>query len=239
MIDSRLDSTCFGHKASDKERNQWLQWGQCLSTLETTTGGAEYVEVMNKHRCGVYPESASRFEYQISRSWLRRYALDDVDTVTGRLPDIVDKLTSNTYPLCVVTDAVPDRKNKNQQRAGVHADWQWIVGQFRELAGQPSVPLGAIERGQMELPRAYSMIRGFVLHAAAKLGMVCESVTDACEVLLKLDEQSDQPSSEWSRRWKEKAIREGTYQDLMSFEFGKLAKVPVRADNKEVPHDGF
>lgn len=198
---------------------------------EALSRGGQYLESMRVQRWGgLLPKKAFRLEYQISRDWLRRWQMSDVNQVLSRLPDIVSKVTDYVaFPMWVVTDSVPDRKNKNQSRSEIHEDWLWTVNQFRSQSGNAQQPLEAIDTGEISLKSAYQFIRGYATSAAAVMRIPCERFEDVYEVLRELHERNDGTDEQWKERWLQKVRKSGALEDMMSFPFGNGSNGPIPA----------
>lgn len=194
---------------------------------EATIKGGEYLEAMKVHRWdGQIPGKAFRLEYQLDKSWLRRWKLQQVNQVLRQLPDIVSKLTDYVaFPMWVITDTVPDRKNKNQSRSEPHPDWIWTVEQFRQHSGTCIQPLEPIAAGLITPKMAYQFIRGYATSAAASMRIPINSFEDCFSVIRELHERNDGTDEDWKQRWLQKARKNGALEEMMAFSFGNSKAV--------------
>jgi hypothetical protein len=181
-----------------------------------------YLAAMIQNRWGgCLPEAATRIEYQFKREFLTGMGLNSVDKCLENLGGIVSLITRfGDHPFFVLTDCVPDREGRHQDRAGVLPDWMSAIERMRQLAGQPVAPLKRLERGMMLATRAVKNAIGYVVTAGAQLGMLIETRDDLVTVFGELIERNQISNDEIKLKWEDKARRAGTFETVSKFPFG-------------------
>ena len=185
----------------------------------TTRQSPDYFRAMIDRRWGgVLPETATRLEYQIRKAWLDAHGFTTANVVLTGLPYLVLVLTSeNSRPFFRLTADAVDRENKHQSRATTLPLWRSLVSALQSWSGEPGEPPRRIERGQMSLKRAYTMVRSMLAKAAALRGEVCLNIEDGVEVFRKLESLCDGGPAAWERLWSDHARKLGTLDAVMAF----------------------
>lgn len=181
-----------------------------------------YLNAMVLNRWGgQLPEAATRIEYRIYREMLSGLGLNTVDRCLEALPSLISKVSRfDEHPFFVLTDCVPDRKGRHQDRACVHPDWKEAIEKMRKLAGEPLLPLKHLDRSMMGASRCMQNAVGYVLTAAAQLGHLIEGKEDIIAVFTHLLTLNQITDDEIAVKWGDKARRAGTFETVSKFPFG-------------------
>lgn len=170
---------------------------------------------------GNVPQAAARIEYQMRGDYFRQLGLKAAMDVDVRLPDIVGRLTQTEQrPFFMLTDVVPDRKGRHQDRANILPEWASIITLLREQVGRPRQALKRLDRNLIDLKRSCSMIVGYLTSVAASSGSVVENRDDLHATLSDLLERNEVQDDQIRLKYEDKARRYGTFNDVVSFPFG-------------------
>lgn len=210
-----------------------------LADIATNHDGV-YEQAYVDRRCGgAKPPAATRVEYQVGREWLTEHELDTPEDVLGRLADLVSKLTAaegdEAYAFFRLTDQVPDRANKNQQRAGVLQLWACVVDEFRRRIGEPVGRLGRIVREKIKDDRATKTVVSYVTRMAAAWDRLCETGEDVVDVLRDMIARHKLEEEGYiGERWEKHAREAGTLRFVLGFDphrYDPLGKLRRAADS--------
>lgn len=179
--------------------------------------------MIQKRWGGERPDSATRVEYQIGRSWLGQYGLSDAKTALENLPKIFAKLTGGKNGTFRLVDRVIDRKNNHQSRALTHPLWTRIVAIGEQTIGATDEALVTVERGQLDERRGLSQILGFTTSIADRAQTACLSKDDVLRIIQDKMEQFGITDQDIEERFLKKARPSGTWQDLIGFEQERAA----------------
>jgi transglutaminase-like putative cysteine protease len=167
------------------------------------------------------PESATRIEYQIRREWFAERGLKTVESVLNNLGGIIAFLTKcEDRPFFFLTDRVPDRECRHQNRAQPHESWRRAVAIMQEQAGKPMQEIRRLDRSMMKSSRAIRVAIGHVQTAAAQLELNIGGCDDLVWVFSELLRRTGITDEEVSQQWEAKARRAGTYGRVTGFPFG-------------------
>ncbi|HEY4261850.1 MAG TPA: hypothetical protein VGM98_16890 [Schlesneria sp.] len=189
--------------------------------LQKTT--AVYRQAMIDRRWnGVMPEAAARIEYQLRRAYFQQFVgMRTATDVLGRLPDIIDRLVQTEHrPFFQLTDAVPNRKSRHQDRVGVLPEWAAVVALIREQSEKPRAPLQRLNRGMIDAKKAVSYAMGYLSSAAAQLAKTVDGKADLVELFKELLEINDIGDETIRMRCEDKARKCGTFAEAAEFPFG-------------------
>lgn len=162
--------------------------------------------LMEQHRWRCVPEKAARAEFQLRRDWLRD---NSVCTIEGpqecfrRLGNLAQYLTERWFVLC---EKKPDKKNKNQKRAGVHPLWEQVKSAF-QWTGQPTRQVSVREAAQPDLRTLFAMFDGVATSIAAARGESSLLEADPSAYLAKLAGERSGPKILEQVREKSAALR--------------------------------
>lgn len=181
-----------------------------------------YLNAMMQNRWGGrIPQTATRIEYQFRRQWFSDLGLNTVLDIQAKLPEIIAKITQfDNHPFFVLTDRVPDRKGRHQNRAGVLPTWRQAVECMRERAGQPMAKLRRLDRSMMNATKALQNAVGYTLTAMAQLEMYAGNRDDVVNGFADLLRRSAIDDESIGQKWGEKARRAGTFGTVSEFPFG-------------------
>ena len=171
---------------------------------------------------GTIPEAAARVEYQLRREFFQTFdGMSSAAAVILRLPDIVERLVQTEQrPFFKLTDAVPDREGRHQDRVGTLPEWAAIIQMFREGVGKPTGPLKRLDRGLIDAKRAVMSAIGYITSAAAQLEIVVEGSQDVLFALEELMRRNDICDELIAQKYLDKARRYGTLNEPCEFPFG-------------------
>ena len=171
---------------------------------------------------GTMPEAAARVEYQLHREFLQQFeGMNSAAAVILKLPDIVERLVQTEQrPFFKLTDAVPDREGRHQDRAEILPEWAAIIQMFREGVGKPTGPLKRLDRGLIDAKRAVMSAIGYITSAAAQLEIVVEGSQDVLFALEELMRRNDISDELIAQKYLDKARRYGTLNEPCEFPFG-------------------
>lgn len=184
---------------------------------------AQYGLAMIQRRWnGVWPGSAGRVEYQLHREFFQQFdGLKTATDVVARLADVVDRLIQTEQrPFFQLTDRIPDRKGRHQDRVGILPEWAAIIALIRQQVGAPRERLRKLDRGLMDAKRAVAYAVGCLTSAGAQLEMVIESKDDLIAVFAELLDRNDISDELVKLKWEDKALRCGTLVKVAEFPFG-------------------
>lgn len=211
------DTTGFSVKTGNVDLVIYDKRGEVVSKKSEA-----YQHAMRQRRWGGrLPDAATRIEYQFRRQYFNELGLNTVCDVEASLPEIVARITRfNDHPFFMLTDRVPDRKGRHQNRAGVLPAWRQAIECLRERAGQPKGKLTRLDRSMMNATKAVQNAVGYVLTAMAQLEMHASSRDDLLQGFSELLSRSAIDDESIGRKWNEKARRAGTFGTVSEFPFG-------------------
>lgn len=182
-----------------------------------------YAAAMKQHRWnGEIPDAAGRIEYRLHREFFRQFdGMKTATDVVSRFPDVMERLVQTEHrPFFQLTDAVPDRKSRHQNRVGVHPAWAEFVELARTLVGQPRRQLVRLDRNLIDAKRALANVVGYLTSAAAQLEITVEGKADLVNCLTTLLDRSELSDEIVKQKFEDKAKRYGTLTGLTEFPLG-------------------
>jgi len=97
-------------------------------------------------------------------------------------------------------------------------------------AGNGSLELTRIERGQISLGRLYKTVRSMLSKAAAIRGEIISDLNDAMQQLKTLDQLNDGTDQQWRDIWCKKNVELGLPVEQEEFPFGSHSNDPQDLD---------
>jgi len=149
-------------------------------------GKEEKLLIMLERRwAGRMPEKATRVEFQVRAETLKKQlGTSEANAVMKRLPELCEWLTGSWFRL---TENPVDYENRHQDRFEASKLWENVRDHFQQWAGKPSGNVfKRMERSQITCKELIVQGRGCLTRAAAKMGIMIETLEDAAEVFAQL-----------------------------------------------------
>jgi hypothetical protein len=193
-----------------------------LEVLAKALTSEAYLRAMIQNRWGGrLPDCATRIEYQIQRERFADPAMRTVEGALKHLPSLVAELTRfDEHPFFLLTDRVPDRAGRHQNRANALPSWERAIQHFRALVGEPGRKLQKPQPGMMNAKLAVSRAMGAVCCAAAQLEMYIGDREGLLEVFRMLLDRNEIRDDTIHLKWEELALRAGNLEKVSKFEYG-------------------
>ena len=136
-------------------------------------------------RCwgGSEPEYATRVEYQLGRTYLKRYGVHSVADLLSMLGSLLKQLTTEYFRFTCESVVSAD---KHQSRAEVHPLWVAIESAFLEHAQVPAQKLVPIRYELVQPRKLLAMAMGCLVGVMLQRKLVFATVADFVELVAQL-----------------------------------------------------